>query len=135
MGYSFNMNGLRSVTSVSLRSLMLGAAAVSLPLGPVLAQARPAAPAPRPAAGLPPKAAPVARPPAPAAAGPAAAAPIAPPGAPEAAQAEAPALPPPLWDVMNAQDLLYYIRQIGREGLEPADYDPAGLEAALASGD
>ena len=36
---------------------------------------------------------------------------------------------------MNAQDLLYSIREIGKEGLEPADYDPAGLEAAMASGD
>jgi murein L,D-transpeptidase YcbB/YkuD len=59
--------------------------------------------------------------------------------APSAAAAQpAPELPPPppaVWDPVNAQDLLYYIRQIGREGLEPADYDPAGLEAAIRSND
>ena len=33
------------------------------------------------------------------------------------------------------QSLLAYIRQVGRDGLTPADYDPAGLEAALRSGD
>ena len=52
---------------------------------------------------------------------------------PVAAQ-PAPELPPPppaVWDPVSAQDLLAFIRGIGREGLEPADYDPAGLEAAL----
>ena len=42
-----------------------------------------------------------------------------------------PPLPPAIWDALNAQDLLYYIQQIGREGLNPADYDPAGLIAAM----
>jgi len=37
--------------------------------------------------------------------------------------------------MVSAQDLLYYIQQIGREGLEPADYDPQGLDAAIRSGD
>jgi murein L,D-transpeptidase YcbB/YkuD len=40
-----------------------------------------------------------------------------------------------VWDAVSAQDLLYYIQQIGREGLEPEDYDPAGLAAAIRSGD
>lgn len=44
-------------------------------------------------------------------------------------------LPPPLWEIADVQQLLGFIRQIGREGLDPADYDPQGLEAALGSGD
>jgi murein L,D-transpeptidase YcbB/YkuD len=50
----------------------------------------------------------------------------------------APAVPPPLppivWDLASAQALLAYVQQIGGEGLDPADYDPAGLEAAIQSG-
>jgi len=62
---------------------------------------------------------------------------------PEGAQAPAqpapeplpPPPPPPLWQVVQAQSLLNYINSIGREGLSPADYDPAGLIAAMNSGD
>jgi L,D-transpeptidase YcbB len=58
---------------------------------------------------------------------------------PEAAQpatpATAPPLPPPLWQANQAQTLLNYIRQVGRDGLSPADYDMTGLEAAMRSGD
>jgi murein L,D-transpeptidase YcbB/YkuD len=46
-----------------------------------------------------------------------------------------PPLPPVVWDQRSAVDLLSYIQQIGGEGLNPADYDPNGLMAALASGD
>jgi murein L,D-transpeptidase YcbB/YkuD len=46
-----------------------------------------------------------------------------------------PPLPPAIWDIASAQQLLTYIEGIGAEGLNPADYDPQGLEAALASGD
>ena len=42
-------------------------------------------------------------------------------------------LPPPLWDPRDAQALLFFIQGIGSEGLDPADYDPAGLIAALRS--
>lgn len=53
-----------------------------------------------------------------------------------AAPAAEPApLPPPLWQVSDAQQLLSYIQNIGAEGLSPADYDPQGLSAAIASGD
>jgi murein L,D-transpeptidase YcbB/YkuD len=45
-----------------------------------------------------------------------------------------PALPPVVWDLVSAEDLLYYIQQVGKEGLNPADYDPAGLAAALQTG-
>jgi len=58
---------------------------------------------------------------------------------PEAVQpappVEAPSPPPPLWQVAQVQSLLAYIRQVGRDGLSPADYDPSGLEVALRSGD
>src|SRR4051794_13861089 len=46
-----------------------------------------------------------------------------------------PPLPPAVWDVANAQELLAYIEQIGVEGLNPADYDPAGLSVALQAAD
>lgn len=44
-------------------------------------------------------------------------------------------LPPPLWTVQDVAELLTFIQAIGKEGLDPADYDPAGLSAAMASGD
>jgi murein L,D-transpeptidase YcbB/YkuD len=56
------------------------------------------------------------------------------PETPQAAPAPAP-LPPPVWDVVSAEELLHYIQQIGVEGLNPEDYDPAGLEAAIAAND
>jgi len=52
--------------------------------------------------------------------------------------AEAAPLPPPLppvvWDIPSALQLLFYIQQIGVEGLNPSDYDPAGLQAAIQTG-
>jgi murein L,D-transpeptidase YcbB/YkuD len=55
---------------------------------------------------------------------------------PEAAQAAPvpPPLPPAIWDVYSIQQLAAYIQQIGGDGLNPADYDPAGLQAAMQSG-
>jgi murein L,D-transpeptidase YcbB/YkuD len=46
-----------------------------------------------------------------------------------------PPLPPVAWDPVSAQDLVYYIQQVGTDGLNPADYDPAGLVAAIQAGD
>ena len=46
-----------------------------------------------------------------------------------------PVILPPLWQVDDAAQLLAFIGGIGREGLSPGDYDPAGLEAAMRSGD
>ena len=43
-------------------------------------------------------------------------------------------LPPVVWDVASAQELLAYIQQIGGEGLNPSDYDPAALDAAIQTG-
>jgi murein L,D-transpeptidase YcbB/YkuD len=116
------MNGLLQMSG--LRSIMLATAAIFLPTAPLMAQARPAAPVAKP----------VAAPPKPAAAQPGAPVPGN-PAQPQAVQPVAapppPPLPPPMWDAANAQDLLYFIQQIGREGLNPADYDPAGLQAAM----
>ena len=42
---------------------------------------------------------------------------------------------PPVWPVAAAQDLLTYIRGVGREGLDPRDYDPDGLQLAIRGGD
>ncbi len=43
--------------------------------------------------------------------------------------------PPPLWQPAQAQALLAYIANVGRDGLSPADYDPTGLWTAMRSGD
>lgn len=39
------------------------------------------------------------------------------------------------WTAADAQALLTTVEQIGSEGLDPADYEPARLRAAIASGD
>ena len=48
---------------------------------------------------------------------------------------EAPALPPPLWRADSVAQLAAYVRTVGRDGLDPLDYDAAGLDRALRSGD
>ena len=100
---------------------------VAMPLGAVLAQA--SAPQPQPAPAN------VANP---APAAPSQADPIGPlpEGAEQAAPAEAvPPPPPPFWRPEQARALLNYIYTIGREGLNPYDYEPDGLIAAMASND
>ena len=57
------------------------------------------------------------------------------PTAVPAVPVELPPPPPPLWQVGDARALMAYIATIGSEGLDPRDYDPAGLDAALRSGD
>ena len=51
------------------------------------------------------------------------------------APVDLPPAPPPLWPVGDARALLSYIATVGGEGLDLRDYDPAGLDAALRSGD
>jgi murein L,D-transpeptidase YcbB/YkuD len=67
------------------------------------------------------------------------AAPIPQAPAPAVAQPAVPAapveLPPPLWQLSAAQELLGYVRQVGRDGLDPRDYDPARLEMAIRARD
>jgi len=47
----------------------------------------------------------------------------------------APPPPPPVWSVAQVQALLTYINGVGKDGLSPTDYDPAGLAASLRGGD
>ena len=47
----------------------------------------------------------------------------------------APVREPIVWQAMHAEQLADYIDGIGAEGLDPADYDVAGLRAAIAGGD
>ena len=115
---SLNKNGLVLAMKLRPKSLMLVSAAAAMPFGPAVAQvpAGPAAPYQAPQPGAPVVANPQALPPA---------VPLPPP----------PPLPPALWDMRSATDLLTFIQQIGSEGLNPADYDPDGLIAAMRSGD
>src|SRR5260221_3638034 len=43
-------------------------------------------------------------------------------------------LPPVLWDVADAEELLRYIAGVGKEGLQPTDYDPVVLQEAIQPG-
>jgi murein L,D-transpeptidase YcbB/YkuD len=124
------MNGLMVRKSGRVKALMLFTALAATAVSPAAAQVGPTrAPAPAPAKAAP-AVLPKATPPAAVPANPD----LAPDQPPPAQPAPAP-LPPPVWDVASAQQLLTYIQGIGVEGLDPADYDPQGLEAALASGD
>jgi murein L,D-transpeptidase YcbB/YkuD len=123
--------------SVRLGACLLFTTAVSLFAGSALAQAQ-AAPdplAPRPAANVPvqhPAGAPATAAPAPGSVTPVSTQ----PAGPAQPMAETPPpLPPIVWDLPNAQILYIYIQQVGRDGLNPADYDPAGLYAALQTRD
>jgi L,D-transpeptidase YcbB len=116
------MNGLKVPMSRRVRSLILFGALGTLALDPAAAQPRPATVVRQPAAsqpGAPVPGNPDYAPPQP---------------APEAAPLPPP-LPPAMWSLASAQELLAYIEQIGTEGLNPADYEPAGLSAAIQSGD
>ncbi|GLR47946.1 L,D-transpeptidase family protein [Sphingomonas astaxanthinifaciens] len=44
-------------------------------------------------------------------------------------------LPPPVWQPAQVTELLTYIRGVGKDGLDPRDYDPTVLEAGLRAGD
>jgi murein L,D-transpeptidase YcbB/YkuD len=136
------MNGLVTMSKQWKFLALVGAAATiaALPAGaqPIatVAQAKPLAakPAsPKPAAPKP--AANAAKPETAATGAPVPGNPDYTPDAPETAEAPAAPLPPAVWDPVSAQDLVYYIQQVGADGLDPEDYDPAGLEAAIQSGD
>jgi len=123
------MNGLMPMDRRS-KSLMLLAALAAFSISPAAAQVVPA----KPVAAKPATAKPATTPakPGPAATG--STVPLAPPGQPaltEITPPPPPPLPPVVWDAVSAQDLLYYIQQVGADGLNPADYDPAGLAAAI----
>jgi murein L,D-transpeptidase YcbB/YkuD len=115
-----------------LRSMSLAGAALLLPMQ-ALAQAVPG-PAPvQPSPAAPTQTRPPATTPAPAPApGRDPMAPLPPAGGTAPVVEE---LPPPIWQVTDANDLLAFILGIGSEGLDPADYDPASLNLAIRSGD
>jgi L,D-transpeptidase YcbB len=137
------MNELKPMSG-RLTKLMVFAAVAALAAGSAGAQVktglatqvRPAAVQPKPAPAKPALAKGQAQP------APTPEAPV--PGNPDYAPAQAPVpvvqppppppLPPAVWDVVSAQDLLYYIQQIGKEGLNPADYEPEQLAAAIQTG-
>jgi L,D-transpeptidase YcbB len=137
------MNELVRGKRLPFKSPLLFAALAATALSPAVAQVKPApvkpaAPAAaKPAAPKPANAVPAAAQPKPTPEGAQPGNPDYKPDQPEAAvQPPAPpALPPAVWDPVSAQDLVYYIKQIGVEGLNPDDYDPEGLEAAIAAGD
>ena len=107
-----------------LKSLTMLAALAVVPVGATLAQTAPTAkPAQTPQPVKP--ADPIA--PLPESAAPAPATTVTPPLVEQ--------LPPPLWQPAQAQALLAYIANVGRDGLSPADYDAPGLVLALRSGD
>jgi murein L,D-transpeptidase YcbB/YkuD len=145
VGYSFKLNGLGLPKAMRANSLMIFTAMAALAAGQAVAQVRTGlATQVRPASQA--TRAPAAQPrPAPANTSQPPATPEAPvPGNPDYAPAQpTQAVPPPqpvqlppaVWDAVSAQDLLYYIQQIGKEGLNPADYDPEGLAAAIQAGD
>jgi murein L,D-transpeptidase YcbB/YkuD len=128
-GLSFEMNKLMGPKKLRSSSLLWFALLGGIAVNPAFSQIAPmGVPAPAPATKTP---------------KPRTVAPDAPvPGNPDfqadqqAAQVPAapPPLPPAMWDVASAQELLSYIQQIGVEGLNPADYDPAGLAAAIQTG-
>ena len=125
------MNGL--LVNGPSKSLTMFAALAALMAAPASAQVKPAA---APARAAPTAAKPIASPARPA---PDALAPNNPDFKADQPQAQAAPLPPPLppalWDPVSAQDLVYYIQQTGADGLNPADYDPDGLLAAIKTGD
>jgi murein L,D-transpeptidase YcbB/YkuD len=105
-----------------VRSLVLATTMATLP-GLALAQAA-QQPAPKPVAAPPQQSAPAT-----------ARDPMAPLPPAEGTEPAIEDLPPPIWQMSDTQDLLVYILGIGNEGLNPADYDPAGLNQAIRSGD
>jgi len=139
-GFSFEMNRLGSMSRS--RWVFLVTAVAGLSVTPALAQIRPMGVVPSTAANQPKRVAPAhpkAKPdPLAPKVGPDAPVPGNPDYQPEQAQAATPppppALPPVVWDVASAQELLTYLQQVGGDGLNPADYDPEGLAAAIQTG-
>ncbi len=122
------MNMLVRTKKLRFGALLMFTSLAGSATAPALAQIQPMGAAPATAAPAQPK-------------GAARVAPDAPvPGNPDfrADQSQAapapPPLPPAIWDVPSALELVSYIQQVGGDGLNPADYDPAGLQAAIQSG-
>jgi murein L,D-transpeptidase YcbB/YkuD len=58
----------------------------------------------------------------------------APPSAVPAVPAPPPPPPPPIWTIVDANQLLIAIMNSAKEGLDPRDYDSAGLIAVMQAG-
>jgi len=124
--------------SRGLRALLVTSILAGVAAGSAGAQIAPMGTAPRPAATQPRPVAPVQRQATPAKPAPDALTPTNPDFKADQTAAQPAPLPPPLppavWDVINAQELLAYIGGVAKEGLNPLDYDPEGLQAAIQSG-
>ena len=129
------MNGLIGLKKLRPTSLLLFTALTAAVAAPAISQIRPM--------GVPTQPQPVATVPAPPRTAPRTAPDAPVPGNPDfkADQSQAvqavplpPALPPAMWDVPSALELVQYIDQIGGDGLNPADYDATGLQAAIQTG-
>lgn len=59
----------------------------------------------------------------------------APPNAPATAATPAPAKPAPAWTIGNASALLFFIQNVTSRGLNPSDYGPETLQAAIKAGE
>ena len=133
-GLSFEMNALKLAKARRTKSLILLTGIAAMAAVPAFAQVAPVAPNPKAAPPSRPK------PAAPPKATPEGAVPGNPDFKPDQSErsdavVEPAPLPPAMWDVISAEDLVHYIKQIGIEGLNPDDYDPHSLEAAIAAGD
>jgi len=133
------MNGLKVPTGTRATSWMLVTTVLAMAATTAFAQVPTG---PRPVAVQParPAATPTPKPAGPAAAQPGSPVPRGPDVTPQLATTPGslptpPPLPPAIWDVASAESLRSYIEGVGVEGLNPADYDPAGLATALQSGD
>ena len=58
-----------------------------------------------------------------------------PPPVPVPTPVAVPAEPAPMWTIGNASALLVFIQGVGTRGLNPADYSPESLQAAIKSGE
>jgi murein L,D-transpeptidase YcbB/YkuD len=120
----------RTLLVTSVLAGLAGAPALAqiAPMGSVPGTVKPTKPVPAPARKTP---APGAR------TAPDALAPSNPDFKPEVLVTQTPTLlpiSPAVWDVPDADALLNYIGGVAKEGLDPTDYDPAGLQAAIQSG-
>jgi murein L,D-transpeptidase YcbB/YkuD len=136
-GFSFEMKELSSM-SRGWRALLVTSVLAGLTAGPALAQIAPMGTVPRTVKPSKPVPAPIRKAPVPITrTAPDALAPSNPDFKPEVVVTQTPTpLPvaPPVWDVPDAEALLNYIGGVAKEGLEPTDYDPAGLQEAIQTG-
>jgi len=119
------MKGLVFPMKARMNHVLLFCAAATLPLVPAVSQVHLPAVQQAPLGKQPAEQPPVAQPGTPAPVTQAPAEQVPPP----------PPLPPVVWDLRNASDLLAFIQGIGAEGLDAADYDPAPLAAAIQTGE